>query len=277
MIIDGNNFISHHLKNNKLFAAGKIGVTEGKILYFYHMTGKSEPSSLHEGYMNSGIFPKTEETVKEFCDEYLKGIKCLDLAPIWCDCILPFETSLYKTHNPKCYNTKLEHLEPYYFDSPWTKHLTGKKVLVVSPFAKTITEQFKNFDNIWNGFIKKDFELKVLKFPFCVGLTDDNDMSSYGSYKNLLEAYKEKIKAIDFDFCILGTGAYALPLCDFIKNTLNKSCLHLGGPTQVLFGILGNRWKENTGVQKFVNKHWTHPLSEDTPVRFKQNEGGCYW
>ena len=35
MIVDGNNFISHHLKNDKLFAAGKIGITEGKILYFY--------------------------------------------------------------------------------------------------------------------------------------------------------------------------------------------------------------------------------------------------
>ena len=32
MIIDGNNFISHHLKNNIPFAAGKIGGNELQIL-----------------------------------------------------------------------------------------------------------------------------------------------------------------------------------------------------------------------------------------------------
>jgi hypothetical protein len=102
-------------------------------------------------------------------------------------------------------------------------------------------------------------------------------MASYGSYKNVLEAYKTKIETFNFDFCILGAGAYALPLCDFIKNTIKKPCIHLGGPTQVLFGILGSRWKENKGVQKFVNEYWTAPLPEDTPVRCKLNEGGCYW
>jgi hypothetical protein len=277
MLIDGNNFIRHHLKNNKLFAAGKIGVTEGKILYYYFTTGKSELLSLNEGYMNSGIFPKTEETVKVFCDEYLEGIKSLDLAPIWCKCILEFEQDLYKKYNPNCYNTKLEHLEPYYFDTPWTDFLKDKKVLVVSPFANSIEKQFANFDNIWSGYIKKNFELKVLKFPFCIGLTDDNEMGKHGNFKNVLEYYKTEIQKIDFDFCILGAGAYALPLCSFIKNTLNKSCIHLGGPTQILFGILGSRWKENTKIQKYINKYWTSPSSNEIPTRYSLNEGGCYW
>ena len=33
--IDGNNFLRHHLKNNKPFAAGKIGGTELKLLATY--------------------------------------------------------------------------------------------------------------------------------------------------------------------------------------------------------------------------------------------------
>ena len=34
-IIDGNNFMKHHLKNDRFFAAGKIGGAELKLLYYY--------------------------------------------------------------------------------------------------------------------------------------------------------------------------------------------------------------------------------------------------
>ena len=40
MIIDGNNFIAHKLKNNESFVAGKIGVTELNLLY---IAGKQLP------------------------------------------------------------------------------------------------------------------------------------------------------------------------------------------------------------------------------------------
>ena len=277
MLIDGNNFIAHHLKHNKLFAAGKIGVTEGKILYFYYTHNQIEPTSLHEGYIHSGIFPETEDTVKYFCDTYLNSIKCLDLAPRWCQCILPFEHEVYNKHNPNCYDTRLQDLEPYYFENPWSHQLEGKKVLVVSSFAESIKSQYSNFENIWSGYLKKNFELEVLKFPFCIGLTDDGEMASYGNYKNCLEHYKDLISKKQFDFCIIGAGAYALPLCSFIKETMKKSCLHLGGATQILFGILGNRWNSNTDIQKRVNHYWKKPDTNEVPINCKLMEGGCYW
>lgn len=277
MLIDGNNFIAHHLKHNKLFAAGKVGVTEGKILYFYLTHGQIEKNSLHEGYIHSGIFPETEDTVKYFCDVYLNSIKSLDLAPRWCQCILPFEHELYNKHNPKCYDTRLQDLEPYYFERPWSHQLEGKKVLVVSSFAESIKSQYSNFENIWSGYLKKNFELEVLKFPFCIGLTDDGEMASYGNYKNCLEHYKDLISKKQFDFCIIGAGAYALPLCSFIKETMKKSCLHLGGATQILFGILGNRWNSNTDIQKRVNQYWKKPDTNEVPINCKLMEGGCYW
>jgi|LakMenEpi03Aug12_release.lakeMendotaPanAssembly.Ray.scaffolds.fasta_scaffold49454_6 hypothetical protein len=277
MLVDGNNFISHHLKNDKLFAAGKIGITEGKILYFYLVHNLIDAPSLKEGYIHSGIFPETEETVKYFCDVYLSSIKSLDLAPQWCQCILPFEQELYNIHNPKCYNTRLQDLEPYYFDSPWSHHLQDKKILVISPFAKSIEYQYLNFDNIWSGYLKKNFELEVLKFPFCIGLTNDGEMAKYSTYKNCLEHFKNEVSKKEFDFCIIGAGAYALPLCSFIKDTMKKSCLHLGGATQILFGILGNRWKNNPDILKKVNSFWKPPFPEEIPVNCKLMEEGCYW
>ncbi len=85
MLVDGNNFISHHLKNNKLFTAGKIGLTELKLLYCYYTNNKTpDPDSFQEGLINSGIFPLTQETFIYFCETYIESIKSLDLAPQWC-------------------------------------------------------------------------------------------------------------------------------------------------------------------------------------------------
>jgi hypothetical protein len=277
MLIDGNNFISHHLKHNKLFAAGKMGVTEGKILYFYMTQKRIDLPSLEEGFIHSGIFPKTEQTVQFFCKEYLESIKCLDLAPQWCTCILPFEQNIYKTYNPNCYNTRLQDLEPYYFSRPWSDQLEGKKVLVISSFAKSILHQYTNLEKIWPSYLKKNFELEVVKFPFSIGLSDDKEMAQYNSYENCLNHYKEIISKKTFDFCIVGAGAYALPLCSFIKNKIKKPCLHLGGAIQVLFGIHGSRWKSNTEIQKYVNSYWKRPFPEEIPANYKLEEDGCYW
>jgi hypothetical protein len=276
-LIDGNNFIGHYLKHNKLFAAGKIGVTEGKILYYFLEHNKIENNCLHEGFLHSGIFPKTEKTVSYFCNEYLEAIKCLDIAPRWCKCISTFEESIYSKFNPTCYNTRLRDLEPYYFTKPWTHQLKNKKVLIISSFAKSIEKQFLQFDNIWPNYLQKNFELITLKFPFSIGLTNDGEMAQYGTYENCLEHYKNLVSNKNFDLCIVGAGAYALPLCNFIKNKINKPCIHLGGAIQILFGILGNRWNTNNEIQKRVNSFWIKPLPEEIPQNCKLMEGGCYW
>jgi len=274
MIIDGNNFIAHHLKNNIKFTAGKIGLTELKLLYCYFANNKTpDTDTLEEGHINSGIYPTTQEAFLHFCEVYTESIKSLNLAPQWCTILTDFQRQLYDKFAPSCYNTQLIDLEPYYFEKPWTKYLENKKVLVVSPFAASIEQQYLNLDNIWNGKITKNFELETIKFPFSSGLTTKQE---YSSYKECLEDTKNKIIKKNFDFCILGVGAYSLPLCSYISD-LGKSSLHLGGATQVLFGIKGDRWESIKGISKFFNEHWKTPNADEVPERFKLMEGGCYW
>ena len=52
---------------------------------------------------------------------------------------------------------------------------------------------------------------------------------------------------------------------------LGKQAVHLGGATQLLFGIKGKRWGE------IGNEHWVSPLAEERPQGFEKIEGGCYW
>lgn len=274
MIIDGNNFIAHHLKNNITFTAGKIGLTELKILYYYLYNNKTvDNDSLQEGYINSGIYPITPETIDYFCKIYIESVKNLDLAPQWCGILKEFQRDLYQQLNPKCYNTQLGDLEPYYFEKPWTKYLEGKRVLVVSPFAKSIEKQHKKLNLIWNNKITSNFEIDTIKFPFSAGLTTN---SMYSSYRECLEKTIDQISNKQFDFCILGVGAYSLPLCNHIKK-MGKSSLHLGGATQVLFGIRGDRWDSINRVKDMYNDYWVTPDSSEIPEKYKLMEGGCYW
>lgn len=274
MLVDGNNFIRHHLKNDKLFSAGKIGATEIKILYSYKVLKYPEEHSLNEGFINSGIFPKNTDTFNSFCQIFLDSIKSLDIAPRWNGLVKQFEIDLFNELAPNCYDVPMRSLEPYYWDKPWTEFLKDKNVLVVSPFAKSIENQFKKLNLIWNNKIQNNFNLKIIKFPFSIGISDE--MKQWKNYIECLEYFKEKISKENFDFCIIGAGAYSLPLCQYVKS-LKKSSIHLGGATQVLFGIKGNRWDSHPIISKFFNEHWIRPLKNEVPSNHKINEDGAYW
>jgi len=278
-MVDGNDFIRHHLKNNKIFAAGKIGANEIKMLYYNHYNihppGTHPETNFFENFMVAGIFPIDPETCKSFSNIFTESIKCLDLAPKWNGLVKDFEIDLYNRVNPKCYNTPLRHLEPYYFDNPWTEFLENKTVLVISPFADSIEKQYPNLSKIWNGKIKNNFKLKTIRFPFSAGLSDE--IKKYVDYKTCLEHFKSEINKVEFDFAMLGCGAYALPLCHYIKSTKGKSCIHLGGATQIMFGVYGNRWLSHPTISKFFNEYWVRPSGEEVPQRVREVENGCYW
>jgi len=52
---------------------------------------------------------------------------------------------------------------------------------------------------------------------------------------------------------------------------------HLGGATQLLFGIKGRRWDSHPVISKCYNEHWIRPLSEEIPEKAKLVEESCYW
>ena len=106
-----------------------------------------------------------------------------------------------------------------------------------------------------------------------------------------LEYMENEIAKIDFDICLLGCGAYGLPLAAYVKR-LGRQAIHMGAGVQLLFGILGKRWEEeymqipwghntpfkiNTNYVDLKNEYWTHPSGDEIPQQAKSVEGGCYW
>ena len=56
-----------------------------------------------------------------------------------------------------------------------------------------------------------------------------------------------------------------------------KQAIHMGGATQLLFGIKGGRWDTHPVISKLYNEHWVRPAASETPNSIQRVQGGCYW
>jgi acyl-CoA synthetase (AMP-forming)/AMP-acid ligase II len=72
-----------------------------------------------------------------------------------------------------------------------------------------------------------------------------------------LAAIKAEIAKHQFDFAVVGAGAYSLLLLKFIKE-MGVPCVHLGGQTQLLFGIRGKRWETEYTEESFDSQGFFH-------------------
>lgn len=168
---------------------------------------------------------------------------------------------------------RLEDMEPYDYDKPWSMALSGKKVLVVHPFAKSIELQYAKRKLLWdNQNVLPDFELKTIKAIQTIA----GEKSSFNNWFEALDYIKKRMDETDYDVAIIGCGAYGFHLAAHAKRT-GHVAIHLGGATQILFGIKGKRWENIPEVSKFFNEHWVNPLPEETPMNKDKVEGGCYW
>jgi hypothetical protein len=173
--------------------------------------------------------------------------------------------------------TFLYRLEPWLTKGrPWSAALKGKKVLVIHPFENTIREQYKKRENIFPGTeILPEFELKTLKAVQTLCGEKDERFETWFDALDYME--REALK-IDFDIAIIGCGAYGMPLAARLKKA-GKQAIHLGGATQLLFGIKGKRWEENypTSIAKRFNEAWVRASADETPQAARTVEKGCYW
>ena len=218
---------------------------------------------------NAGFFPHKIALLDKFCEEMIKATNLLDC----CCCCWINEDILIGEYQKETLFARLEDMEPYDYSEPWSRALKGKKVLIVHPFAETIKKQYVKRKEIWsNNDVLPEFKLITIKAVQTIA----GEKSEFETWFDALEYMKDQINTTDCDVAILGCGAYGFPLAAHCKN-IGKQAIHLGGATQILFGIKGKRWDEIPAVNKFYNDAWVYPDSSETPKNNKNVEGGCYW
>lgn len=247
------------LKRYKLFILGYIEQCRRSL--------ELEEKAMSTLFFFSGFFPNDSQYLEPFYRRMILDMKYLDVLGVWLK--EDFFASVLKQAN----FVKLETLEPYDYEHPWSKALEGKKVLVIHPFAKTIEMQYKKRELLFeNKDVLPAFELITLKAVQTIA----GEQADFETWFDALAYMERKIDQIDFDVAIIGCGAYGFPLAAYCKK-IGKKAIHLGGATQILFGIKGKRWEELPEVAALMNEHWVRPLPEETPPQNKKVEGGCYW
>ena len=219
---------------------------------------------------NAGFFPNDISYLAKFSEKVrLEDTSCC----CCCCCCWNNEDLMMPFFSKDIRFAELADMEPYDYAKPWSRALAGKKVLVVHPFAETIEKQYQKRENLWeNKDVLPAFELKIIKAVQSIA----GEKTPFKDWFEALHHMEEQMDAIDYDIAIIGCGAYGFSLAAHAKRK-GKKAVHLGGATQILFGVKGKRWDDMPAVNKFYNEYWARPLPEETPARKNNVEGGCYW
>jgi hypothetical protein len=273
----GNDLLAEALAAGGPFAAGKLGAAELDGLTRYERDKDSNGYCAQWGrdatmlYRNAGVYPADAEVFSRFCRVYLESIRAIDALAVW----YRFgERRIQSRYAPQAKLIAQTAIEPFYHSRPWSRMLAGKRVLVLTPFAETVRMQGGRLKEIWRARpdVMPDMELDTLRVPLSAALVEPVHVDWFGA----LDALTQAMASRNFDVMIVGAGAWSLPLVARAKQ-MGKWAIHLGGSTQILFGIKGRRWDSNPLMVEVNNDAWVRPSEAERPKTFQAVEQGCYW
>lgn len=269
--------IAKDIQSKKPFLAGRLGAVELANMRAFEFDDKRIlEKDVKQLCDCAGFFPNDTALMPRFFEEMTAACKSTDYLAAW---FQPFEDYYLKHMFSKdVHVTYLHYIDPFRCPmNPWTKALEGKKVLVIHPQAEVIKKQYAKREQLFPGTnILPEFDLIVHK---AVQTNAKEVDKRYKNWFEALDAMYEKAMSVDFDAAILGCGAYGFPLAAKIKAA-GKQAVHLGGITQVLFGIHGKRWDEDKNhqfLQKYYSDAWVRLSDKEKPKGAESVENGCYW
>lgn len=274
----GSEYLRKLITSNQPFVACRYGQVELETMaavYEFIISGNDRKLNhvIKKGdiFNNAGFFPKNKEQVVEFGKMMLEYSSEIDMLGVW---YIPYEEYFISQLSPKAALTYLRTFEPWNEVIPWTRELAGKKVLVIHPFDKTINKQYSIRDKI---FTNKEIlpEFKLITYPAVQTIAGNID-PRFSTWFEALDMMFDDCMKIDFDIAVLGCGAYGFPLACKLKKA-GKQVVHIGGATQLLFGIKGSRWDNHPVVSKLYNEYWIRPDKSEIPQNAQRVENKCYW
>jgi hypothetical protein len=259
---------------NKSSMIARFGSTEIKAILYPQLPKIVQPFFKKRVYSRmrdlSGFFPLSNGMIEKFSYLMIEDMKLMDILGSW-----RIEEKLLLMHFPLAQRIELSTLEPYLSENPWSEALNGLRVLVVHPFSTTIERQYHDKRTMLFEDKRVLPQFKTLETIKAVQTIAGNK-GEFDTWFDALEFMKAAIDAKDYDIAIIGCGAYGFPLAAHVKRS-GKKAIHLGGATQILFGIKGRRWDNHALISPLYNEHWVRPAPEDVPMDANLVENGCYW
>lgn len=237
-------------------------LTEGRLPFFSRFENRKLA-------YDSGFYPLDKTHLTRFAHLMRDSMPSVDLLGSW----VPGESYFFESlKHAKV--TELGNLSPFEAINPWSQALEGKRVLVIHPFARTISHQYGTARE--SLFPETDllpfFELDTLPAVQSLGGPDPR----FPTWFDALHWMRDEALTRDFDVAIVGCGAYGFPLSALLKQA-GRTAIHLGGLVQILFGIKGARWDKIPAIRNLYNSHWVRPFSDEVPPNAARLGQGSYW
>ncbi len=275
---EAHALISSAINSRKPYCVARLGGVEQKIVLWgmgfpkigrFGLRIPAWYSDTDDGASNAGIRPRTRESYKAFARLAFDSTNCVDILAGW---NTANEYAVVRRLNRTPVLCACEELSPTLgHENNWAESLSGKRVLVISPFKASIEMQAGRIESIWGRRPWKiDPEFVVKQFPY---LIDDDCPLSWQEVWNEMHSL---VQAGDYDVALMGCGGLGLPLAAAAKAT-GRVGLHMGGHLQVLFGIYGQRHLEHDWHARWINDAWIRPPKNEVPKTAQRVENGCYW
>lgn len=284
------NDVKIAIEKNIGYAAGKIGKSPQHWMYYEIVLKKEkklqkiqefEKLLLFHGFKQSGVFPANLNYYLEFNEFYIEQIKNLDSLGIF---YYPPELEIIGHYQLKNKIIYFQYQEPER-ESPsdekncYLQYFKDKKVLLICPFAEILKERATKdiFEGIWSKTGKKWFypnSVEALELPY--GFVRETQ-EKYSTAVDLLRDITREIDNRDFDVALIAAAGLAIPIASHVKN-LGKIGIDLGGHLQILFGVLGKRWRERQDWQEqYFNDYWIDMPAKYKPKQTDVCDAGAYW
>lgn len=281
--------IEESLQKKRGALIGRNGTIELETLLFRlygSAPNQQYPSSIAKRMeLHAGVWPSEKPSLDKWVFQMVEAIRLSDvLVAGWYEPLKEQEERLLNQTNTLAPRIPLRSLEPYYVapELRWTNLLAGQRVAVVSSFAKTIEEQIAQRECIWPVATETLLPANVEWVPIQTGYAPalakgvaewPTDVQSWDVAVSHLAKQVVESKA---SIALIGCGGLGMVLaCELKKRGV--IAIVMGGATQVLFGIKGQRWANHSVISRFWNEAWVWPKVTETPRGASLIEGGCYW
>jgi hypothetical protein len=272
------------------YAAGKIGGSQKHWMY-YEILLASRPSeerleSYHQqlcfhGLKQCGVFPADPEFYLRYNRFYMEHVRALDCLGIFFE---PRELELIKHYDLASRLVDYIDLEPDR-SSPandvncYLPYFRNKRVLLICPFAGLLKERATKevFEGVWSKTGKRWFypaSVEALEFPY--GFSPETQ-KEFPTAIELFYSIRAGINSMDFDVALIGASGLAIPVASHVKS-MGKIAIDLGGHLQVLFGVIGKRWRSREGWKRdYFNDWWIDMPAVYRPRQTDVCDQGAYW
>jgi len=278
------------------FAAAKIGPSIEAVLAFHTLskrlgTTAERPPQLiirafkqasWHGLKNSGIYPATPKFYVHFAEFYEERLAELDILGIFEDTWQVRDTVLENfSHPPLIDYRELEPDRscPTREECCYLRCFANRRILIVCPFADLLAERANQdtFEKVWAKIGKRWFQpanVEGVEFPYGF-LSSTHDR--YPTVLDLFDHIVAQIRRRDFDVAMVGAAGLAIPIVSEVKR-MGKVAIDLGGHLQILFGVLGKRWRQwPKWHDRYFNDAWISMPESYRPPVDDVCDCGAYW